>query len=289
MRSDSKVPLPADQVAALTRALIGSEPEAVTELTEGMYNAAYRVTVPGRGDLVLKVAPPDDVPSLRYESSLMATEVGFYERAQGLAPVPDVVASDFSRRLVDRDVMFMSALDGRSLRSAARRLSKVGRRAVRADLGAIVGRLHGVTGERFGYERAGGELSAATWREAFGSMTAAVLDDIPEHRVPIGGDPGEARMILHAASSALAAVETPVLVHFDLWDGNVFVAPQGGVERVSGIIDGERAFWGDPLADLVSTSLFRDPAADRDFLRGYAGASGTPLRFGDAARTRLAL
>jgi len=69
-------------------------------------------------------------------------------------------------------------------------------------------------------------------------------------------------------------VTTPVLVHFDLWQGNVFVDP--AESRVVGIIDPERAFWGDPVADFVSLALFGDIEDEPDFLAGYGGVAFTP-------------
>ncbi len=82
---------------------------------------------------------------------------------------------------------------------------------------------------------------------------------------------------------ALRGVTRPALLHFDLWDGNVLVAPDGSL---SGLVDGERYLYGDPLLDLVSPALLRriEDEPDHPFLAGYRSA-----RFDEAARTRLAL
>jgi aminoglycoside phosphotransferase (APT) family kinase protein len=80
-----------------------------------------------------------------------------------------------------------------------------------------------------------------------------------------------------------------VLTHFDLWEGNVFVVPHQGGHHIEAVVDGERAFWGDPLAELVSTSLFTDPRRATDFLAGLAEATGRPLVFTPEVQTRLGL
>jgi hypothetical protein len=58
-------------------------------------------------------------------------------------------------------------------------------------------------------------------------------------------------------------------VHWDLWAGNVFVSTAGNEPRVSGVIDFERALWGDPLMEFIPGRL-RDIEA---FEEGY----GAPL------------
>lgn len=55
------------------------------------------------------------------------------------------------------------------------------------------------------------------------------------------------------------------------------------------MVDGERAFWGDPLAELASTALFRDPAKDAGFLSGFAETAGHPLDLGPGPAMRLGL
>ena len=69
------------------------------------------------------------------------------------------------------------------------------------------------------------------------------------------------------------------LVHFDLWQGNILLEDN----RISGLIDGERAFWGDPLAEMVSLALFDDIERDESFLAGYG-----EVDFDAASRWRLA-
>jgi aminoglycoside phosphotransferase (APT) family kinase protein len=112
-----------------------------------------------------------------------------------------------------------------------------------------------------------------------------VLADAVEYdrELPI---PAEAiGALVHRHAGLLDDVTTPTLVHFDLWDGNVFVvpAPDGGF-TVTGIIDGERAFYGDPVAELVSLALFRDPAELPGLLPGFLGR---PLTDRERIRLRL--
>jgi hypothetical protein len=47
------------------------------------------------------------------------------------------------------------------------------------------------------------------------------------------------------------------VVHFDLWDSNVFVQERDGRFGIEGVIDGECAFYGDPLAEFVALAVLR--------------------------------
>jgi fructosamine-3-kinase len=120
-------------------------------------------------------------------------------------------------------------------------------------------------------------------------MFAKLLADAVRLGVALPRSASELTAIVDRCAPALDAVRTPRLVHFDLWDGNVLVDAGATPPRVSGIIDGERAFHGDPLAEMASLALFREIESDDAFLRGYAEALGRPLAWSDPERQRIAL
>ncbi len=141
--------------------------------------------------------------------------------------------------------------------------------------------MHGISGTRYGYT--GGRAGGADWAAAFGAMVDELRGDAEHWSVPLPPLDG----VVERYRDVLAAVTRPALLHFDLWDGNVLVAPDGSL---SGVVDGERYLYGDPLLDLVSPALFRriedEPA--HPFLAGYASAGGA-VTWDVSARTRIAL
>lgn len=289
MRSRTKRDLTDAQVDAMIAEAFGDDARvtARAELTDGMFNAAWRLTlcdVESVRDVVLKVSPPPHVPLLTHEQDIMKTEAMFYHRAAGRAPLPTLLYAGFSRSIVDSDFLVLSALGGVAWRHA-KALAAADRRALREELGRIVAGLHAIVGQRFGYGDGSGPL-ASSWPEVFAAMFDAVLADA----LRFGVDPPVAVERLRALparhADALAEVVTPVLVHFDLWDGNILVDPSR--PRIEGLIDAERAFWGDPHADFVSLALFGDIEADDAFLAGYRCAGGV-ARFTPGLRRRLAL
>jgi aminoglycoside phosphotransferase (APT) family kinase protein len=288
----TKVPVSDAELAAMVRRGFGERARVAgrVELTDGSYNAVDRVRLADGRVLVLKVAPPPGMALLTHEVDLMRTEVDFYRRAAAVgAPVPAIAHADLGRDLIGRDYVFLELLEGESLASAGPRLSTVDTAGVRRELGAAVGRLHAATGDGYGYPLRDSRTWRSTWREAFLAMVGDILADaarlgteLPEPPAAIG-----ARIARHAA--ALDAVDRPALVHFDLWDGNVFLRPTLDGWRLTGMIDGERAFFGDPYAEFVSIALFRDIRQLPEVLDGYAEATGRRVEFTEEVRVRIAL
>jgi aminoglycoside phosphotransferase (APT) family kinase protein len=299
MDSLTKRRVRADELAAMVRRAFGAAAEvaAFRELPDGSYNAAYLVTLAGAPvdpadqpgwsgvDLVLKVAPDPSLRLLTHEVDLMRTEVDFNRRAAAVGvPVPDVVYADFSRTLLKTDYAFLSRVPGAPLESVRESLTDQELAALRGELAGITARLHAVTGPAFGYPLRGSRSWQGSWRAAFGAMVDDLLADARRLGSDLPASPDRIGALMHRHDDALDAVDRPALVHFDLWDGNAFVerGPDGGW-RVTGLIDGERAFFGDPVAELVSLALFRDLADAPEVLAGY------PMELTAGVRRRLTL
>jgi aminoglycoside phosphotransferase (APT) family kinase protein len=241
-----------------------AEPVDARELGGGTYNTVYRVAVAGGDDVVVKIAPPPDAPALAYERHLLRTEAMFDELAaeRTSVPVPRLVHSDFTGTHLDGDAIVLSVLPGRPCAD---------RRRPSHALGRTVAELHTVRGDRYGYPHGGPDLQTNSWRAAFPAMVDAVLADADRFEVELGAPPSAVRRVVRDNAGWLDDVTEPTLVHFDLWDGNLLVDEHG---RLTGIVDAERAFWGDPHADFASLALFATIEADGDFLAGYAEGGG---------------
>jgi aminoglycoside phosphotransferase (APT) family kinase protein len=276
---------PAEIEALVERAFPGAAVDAAVELTDGWFNAVYAVELADGRETVLKVAPPPGTRVLTYEAELMRTEIEFCERAATAGvPVPELLFHDGSRELIESDYLFLGRLRGRPLETLTEELTDEQIAGLRYEIGHAVAQLHRVTGRRFGYLRA----PHPTWRRAFLAMLGDLLADARELATPLPRSCDEIAAVAAATSDALDAVREPRLVHFDLWDANVFVVERDGRFALEGIIDGERAFYGDPLAEAVALApnLVLDDAPA--LVAGYEAAGG---RFGRdrAAGRRLAL
>ncbi|MFD5112866.1 phosphotransferase family protein [Streptomyces sp. NPDC058391] len=259
-------------------------------LAGGTYNTVVRVTLPDGRQWVVKIPPPSHTPGLSYERGLLRGEAVFYTAAAtaGDVPVPEVVHSDFDGTTTPDPYLIMTGRPGSPWHEAAETLPDEERRRLRERLGHLVATLHTVTGPGFGYPAEPLGPLAATWRQAFTAMTDAVLGDAERYQAWLPVPLARIGELFTAASDVLDEVSRPALVHFDLWQGNLLLDGEAGTRTLSGIIDGERMFWGDPVADFVSLALFANIEEDADFLAGYAAGGGSTV-FDASVRRRLAL
>ncbi len=283
VRSITKRDLSRADIDRLLRQALGAgiELRDVVEFTDGWFNATYGVALADGRELVVKVAPPPELPLLRYEVELMRTEVEFYRRAAEVGlPLPVLRAAD-----VDAGYLVVDRLRGESLRTAKEAMSPAQLTAVRHEIGRWAARLNTVTGDLFGYPRRDGRTRSASWRTSFLAIVDDILADAVayDRRLPAPAETISRLVRRHAG--LLDEVTRPALVHFDLWDGNIFVRPDGDGFTVDGIIDGERAFYGDPIAELVSLAEFCDPTDVPGLLPGYLGRD----ELTDRERDRLRL
>ncbi|MFJ8713473.1 phosphotransferase family protein [Streptomyces violaceus] len=248
-------------------------------LTGGTYNTVEELRLTDGTRYVLKIPPAAVVPGLRHERRLLVSEAEFYRSAAR--------AGVHTPRLVSMgdDFLLMTACPGDSWDDS---LTAAERTALRTELGRQTARLHRVTGPGFGYPSGALGPLAPDWRTAFTTMFDAVLDDARRYGARLPRPADAVARTARSAYGALDEVTVPCLVHFDLWRGNILVDRSDGEARIGGLIDGERMFWGDPLAEFVSLALLGDIKEDEAFLAGYR-ESGGRADFDAPARLRLAL
>ncbi|MGX5771909.1 phosphotransferase family protein [Microbacterium trichothecenolyticum] len=256
-----------DLVAPVGR-LSSAEP-----LSGGMFATAFRLHFDDGRRAVAKIVGADTSRLLTYERGLLGTEALTYRMLEDSGvPVPRVLHTDFSRKLLDADLVVAEHLPGVSW--FGRELDETQTAVVRRNLGAVMASLHRVEAASFGYPAPDAALGAHTWREAFVLMIEAVLADAERWQVPLPAERVRAAVARH--SDALDAVTRAAVVHADLWEGNVFIDPD--TLDIVGIIDTERTLWGDPLHELVGADQFGTGEPNADLLWGDATAGGVLAR-----------
>lgn len=260
----------------------------VRELNNGTFNMAYHIKgkyLPANG-VVLKIGPAQGTDVPKHEEDILHTEVLAYQLLDGTrVPVPKLYAYDYTQEDIPCDYFFMEFINGEPWIDQYLSIGKVRPKLMR-ELGRYSAMIHSVKGEWFG-DIAGKKYSRySSWGDAFTAMMESALEEshIRQFHLPYE----EIKKAVSAYRELLDAVEKPHLVNFDMWAGNVFLKKKAC--SVSGIIDFERCFFGDPYAGFVSAILLIDDVEkEKEFIAGYNEASDKPLAFSRENRIRMEL
>lgn len=278
MKSRTKNRLSENKIKELVRIHFGRECETgeITELTGGMFNAIYRIERKNEKDaVILKVGVIPDTTLLTYERDIMPVEVECYRmiREQTTVPVPEVLAYDFSKRYIESNYFFMTELKGEPFSKVMKKMGQENADRIREELAGYLYQIHGVKGKYFGYFTKDERRQYSTWKAAFFHMFRQILADGREHRVKLPYARIMAALQRHDGS--LEDVREPSLVEYDCHEGNIFVKKTGNSYTIEGILDFERAFWGDPIADFPTAFVFTDDIRkETAFLNAYLRVSG---------------
>ncbi|MEK5493579.1 aminoglycoside phosphotransferase family protein [Paenibacillus sp. FSL R7-0297] len=272
VESFTKVKLNDQQLSLLAASAFGADSAVVgsKELTGGFFNTGYDLELSDGRSVILKVAPGPETAVLSYEKDIMRAEVEALRlvRAAGGIPVPEVYSYDESLQLIPCPYFFMEKVAGEPYSDVKESLSAEQRASIEYELGRYQRLINEIKGSAFGLFSGGAASAGASWRETFRTMMGNVLQDARRLNAVLPVSEAEIEQALERYLPALDEVTQPRLVHWDLWNGNIFV--QDGM--IVSIIDWERALWGDVLQEYY----FRHFENSEAFFEGYGTALNSP-------------
>ncbi len=252
----------------------GIEVCSAVELVLGTYNSTFRVDFASGPSVVLRVAPRPEL-QLRSERHWLRSEYAAAAWLAGLAPlVPRVLGADFTHQVIGRDYLVQTLLPGVPAPDSLPGYGREHWPQFFAQLGAISRRVHAMTGEAWGPLAAPREVS---WSDTLERSLADSVTDLERWSLPTD-DVSRLTALVGRNRDRLDEVDEPRLLHGDLWTVNVMLDPSAEEPTIVGILDSERAWWGDPLADwALYRADARASAAERDaFWSGYGGRPSGP-------------
>jgi aminoglycoside phosphotransferase (APT) family kinase protein len=261
--------------AAVQPHLSGADSFAFEPIRTGKFNTSFFISA-SNGEYVLRIAPPRDAVFLFYERDMMRQEPDIHRllREQTSVPVAEIVAYDDSLGILPRDFLLMERLPGKPWTDAPR----VNGNRVLHQVGKYLAQTHRLTADTYGYIGAHRPMEAqSNWQDAFTIMWHRLIDDI----VGVDGYSKEEADAMRALyDSRRDLFSHPVesrLLHMDIWHQNIMVNDNS---TVTGLIDWDRALWGDPEIEFAVLDYcgISEPA----FWDGY----GQPRDESRAARIR---
>lgn len=234
----------------------------IRELTEGMCNAAYELIYEDGFATILKISSPIKTGFMTNEDNLMEAEV----KAMRLAAqntgikVAEIYKYDTTKKLCNGDYFFMEKLEGASWISVIDNLGEEINSKLRIEVGQLQKQLSEVKNDKFGLLGDKKQQFSSLYEFVF-FLISNVLNDAEKREVVIGVSKTDILEKLTLDKEIFEKVKIPSLVHWDMWEGNIFVKDG----QISGIIDWERAMWGEPFMD----DRFRHHCRNHDFIQGF--------------------
>ena len=222
----------------------------VTGCRTGKFNTTFFLEADDMRDLVIRIAPPDGTSLLFYERHMMAQEPGLHRllRERTGIPVPEILAYDTSREILASDFVLMERLPGTSL-SESYGLSDRDIAHVFRRVGKYLAEAHALHADTYGYLGEHRPMKPqSSWLAAFRIMWDKIVDDTRQ----CGGYSDEEAAMMKDLLDPFEPIfdrDVPAsLLHMDIWHQNILV--DDGAE-VTGIVDWDRALWGDPEIEFA--------------------------------------
>ncbi len=248
MNATANNPFPAEALAEVVRRHFPSLGRAPSfdRIPTGKFNTSYWVEADGRA-LVLRIAPPSDSVFVFYERGMMRQEPQLHAliRSRTPVPVPEILVFDESREIIGRDYLLMERLPGSPVSES--RVRNINR--VLNQVGEYLAQVHALHEDRYGYLGAHRPMEPQSrWADAFAVMWEKLIADV----VSAGYySEEESRLMRRLLESRLPLFDRRVpssLLHMDVWGQNILVDDSGAV---TGIVDWDRALWGDPEIEFA--------------------------------------
>ena len=263
MISASKNLLTGEHIRELTAyAFPGRYAADISELTAGLCNALYVVTLDNGTKTVLKVSSPGMEGKTTNEQWLIESETASMkmvaEHLPGL-PAPKVLFYDDSMTRCSGKYFFMEFLEGDLMMPLRRTLTQEQSKARYHAMGRAVRDIGTIKHHSFGIVNSGIEFDSlyGVVNQLIGNITG----DMEACGADMGVTGDELLARLLADKPYFDEVTEASLVHFDIWENNILVSGN----KITGIVDWDRALWGEPLME----DRFRVYGMNPDFLEGF--------------------
>lgn len=277
---EPRTDLTPELIAAMCQRAFGPQVNvlAARELGGGTYNYTWLITLADQ-KVILRLAPPLSEMHGWDEKRLMRREESIKPYFAAIAHLmPRTLMADFTHQLFPRDYLFQTFLPGERWDAVADTLSPPENETLWNQFGTLLKRIHSTSGTLFG-----GPYPT----RAFSSWSHTIiyrLDHVLQSMTNVRLDTRDMAAVFDSAqarSALLDEIRQPRLLHGDLWLFNLLIERGPAGAHITGVLDADRAWWGDPMADwtmfVLGMSTSPETQAEyKVFWNAYGQPSQTP-------------
>ena len=251
----------------------------IEELTGGEFNVAYMIYTKA-AKYILKIGPSEGTITLTHEKGIMSGELWAYEQIRKFTniKIPQIIHS--GHEVIGNHWFIMSELPGKLLCDVD--LTEEQMYGWQYQFGQALAQIHNIKNEKFGYTQV---RLHDTWKDAYYDMIFTLIEDADKQGNMLP-ELSEILRFIRRWEAALEEVKVPRLIHYDLFDNNVFIDETG---NFAGLIDTERCFFGDYYADFFAIDYLGYLKDNKGLIDGYNSTAEEKIKFTPHARARVAL
>jgi aminoglycoside phosphotransferase (APT) family kinase protein len=255
--------LTADHITAMCRRAFGSAVSILSarELSGGTFNTTFLISLTDQ-QVILRIAPPQTDDLIWNETWLMRREQQIQPFFAALATMmPRTLLADFTHQLIDRDYVFQTFLTGVRWDEVVDTFTTDETLRLWEQFGSITKTIHSTVGALFGGPYP--EPEFPSWSQAILHRLVRAAQAMQDARLDMA-DMRAVLDIVRAQTSLLDAIKQPRLLHGDLWLFNILVDRGADGPSIVGVLDADRAWWGDSMADWTMFVLSKAAAPETD-------------------------
>ena len=240
------------------------ETPKIERVSTGKFNTTFYADIPGHR-LVVRIAPPEGIGYVFYEVNMMAQEPDLHRLLleKTTVPVPEIYFYDTDRDILASDFLIMRRMPGTPASQFGYLSPRVWSVSLK-QLGGYLRQIHDITAEQYGYLGAHRPMEPQeSWVNAFEIMWSRMIKQIVEMEAY---SPQQGAHMIKLFNQYRSVFERDVpasLLHMDVWSQNILIDADG---NVTGLLDWDRALWGDPRSNLRCSII----AASRSRRSGMA-------------------
>jgi aminoglycoside phosphotransferase (APT) family kinase protein len=241
--------LTAEQITTMCQRGFGTgvQIQSMDELRGGTFNSTYLITFADGLKVILRAAPPQTANMAWEDAFLMRSE---HAMQPFFAPVaalmPKTLLVDFTHQLIDRDYIFQTFIEGERWDDVWEELTAEENYILWDQFGNIMRQIHEVRGERFGLPRPGFQFER--WSQTVADRLERTLRAAEDLQLEVT-DITRLLELVREHPQGLDEICIPRLLHGDLWLFNLLIRRGAGEPSIVGLLDADRSWWGDPMAD----------------------------------------